>query len=59
MAAVNKDRPTHGTLGLHRSQLLDMCEKLLQASLLDERIWVMSREVKDAYVISYQGREVC
>jgi 2-oxoisovalerate dehydrogenase E1 component alpha subunit len=36
-----------------------MYEKLLQARFLDERMWVLNRQGKVAFVISCQGQEAC
>jgi 2-oxoisovalerate dehydrogenase E1 component alpha subunit len=59
MATVKEDRVAHVSLGLERSQVLDMYEKLLLARFLDERMWVLNRQGKVAFVISCQGQEAC
>jgi 2-oxoisovalerate dehydrogenase E1 component subunit alpha len=59
MAAVKEDQTRHVALGLTESQLIEMYEKLLQARFLDERMWVLNRQGKAAFVISCQGQEAC
>jgi 2-oxoisovalerate dehydrogenase E1 component alpha subunit len=59
MATVKEDLATHAALGLDGERLLAMYEKLLQARFLDERMWVLNRQGKVAFVISCQGQEAC
>lgn len=59
MATVKMDQARHRELGLGETQLLAMYEKLLQARFLDERMWVLNRQGKVAFVISCQGQEAC
>src|SRR5438132_11790327 len=47
----------HVALGLDRAQLLDMYYTLLQARMLDQKMWVLNRQGKAAFVISCQGQE--
>ncbi len=49
--------PKHVALGLSREQLLEMYTLLLQARLLDQKMWVLNRQGKAAFVISCQGQE--
>ncbi len=49
--------PKHVALGLSPEQLLEMYEKLLQARMLDQKMWVLNRQGKVAFVISCQGQE--
>jgi len=59
MATVSGDQAKHVALGLDRAQLLAMYEKLLVARFLDERMWVLNRQGRVAFVISCQGQEAC
>jgi 2-oxoisovalerate dehydrogenase E1 component alpha subunit len=56
-AATAAAQPKHVALGLDHAQLLEMYEKLLQARLLDQKMWVLNRQGKAAFVISCQGQE--
>lgn len=49
--------PKHVALGLSREQLLEMYDKLLRARMLDQKMWVLNRQGKVAFVISCQGQE--
>src|SRR5579884_3672217 len=49
--------PKHAALGLSQEQLLEMYELLLQARMLDQKMWVLNRQGKAAFVISCQGQE--
>src|SRR2546430_8304820 len=49
--------PKHVVLGLDRERLLEMYDKLLQARMLDQKMWVLNRQGKAAFVISCQGQE--
>jgi len=49
--------PKHVALGLDRRQLLEMYDLLLRARLLDQKMWVLNRQGKAAFVISCQGQE--
>jgi 2-oxoisovalerate dehydrogenase E1 component alpha subunit len=59
MAAVKDDQARHVALGLDTARLHDMYEKLLTARFLDERMWILNRQGKVAFVISCQGQEAC
>jgi len=59
MATVKEDLAKHVALGLEPPHLLAMYEKLLLARILDERMWVLNRQGKVAFVISCQGQEAC
>src|SRR5437588_2426922 len=50
-------QPRHVALGLDRERLLEMYDTLLQARLLDQKMWVLNRQGKVAFVISCQGQE--
>jgi 2-oxoisovalerate dehydrogenase E1 component alpha subunit len=50
-------QPKHVALGLTREQLVAMYEKLLEARMLDQKMWVLNRQGKVAFVISCQGQE--
>src|SRR5690242_2882968 len=49
--------PKHVALGLERGQLLAMYRTLLEARFLDQKMWVLNRQGKVAFVISCQGQE--
>jgi 2-oxoisovalerate dehydrogenase E1 component alpha subunit len=49
--------PKHVALGLNREQLLELYDTMLQARLLDQKMWVLNRQGKAAFVISCQGQE--
>ena len=49
--------PKHVALGLDREQLLELYETMLQARMLDQKMWVLNRQGKAAFVISCQGQE--
>jgi len=57
MGATAMAEPKHVALGLSRDQLLEMYDLLLQARLLDQKMWVLNRQGKVAFVISCQGQE--
>src|SRR5438067_6267673 len=50
-------QPKHVALGLTCEQLVAMYEKLLEARMLDQKMWVLNRQGKAAFVISCQGQE--
>ena len=50
-------RPKHVDLGLSRDQLADIYETMLLARMLDQKMWVLNRQGKVAFVISCQGQE--
>lgn len=47
----------HKQLGLTDDDVLDMYEKMLLARMIDERMWLLNRAGKIAFVISCQGQE--
>ncbi len=47
----------HGALGLEDDDLLRMYRCILLARRVDERMWVLNRQGKAAFVISCQGQE--
>src|SRR5919202_4406833 len=49
--------PKHVALGLDREQLLELYETMLQARMLDQKMWVLNRQGKAAFVISCKGQE--
>src|SRR5213080_1181671 len=49
--------PKHVALGLDREQLLELYDTMLQARILDQKMWVLNRQGKAAFVISCQGQE--
>ena len=50
-------RPRHGDLGLSSEDLLGMYRAMLLARAVDERMWLMQRAGKIAFIISGQGHE--
>ena len=56
-AGLTGAEPKHAALGLSRELLLEIYEKLLQARMLDQKMWVLNRQGKAAFVISCQGQE--
>lgn len=59
MATVKEDQAKHVALGLEDAQLLEMYETLLRARFIDQRMWLLNRQGKAAFVISCQGQEAC
>lgn len=55
--AATAAEPKHVALGLSQEQLLEMYDLLLQARMLDQKMWVLNRQGKAAFVISCQGQE--
>ena len=49
--------PKHVALGLDQEQLLELYDTMLQARMLDQKMWVLNRQGKAAFVISCQGQE--
>jgi 2-oxoisovalerate dehydrogenase E1 component alpha subunit len=49
--------PKHVALGLDREQLLELYDTMLQARMLDQKMWVLNRQGQVAFVISCQGQE--
>lgn len=47
----------HHTLGLTDDNVLTMYETMLMARMIDERMWLLNRAGKIAFVISCQGQE--
>ncbi|MFC4738063.1 thiamine pyrophosphate-dependent dehydrogenase E1 component subunit alpha [Bacillus daqingensis] len=47
----------HEALGLTDADVLDMYETMLQARMIDERMWLLNRAGKIPFVISCQGQE--
>jgi 2-oxoisovalerate dehydrogenase E1 component alpha subunit len=50
-------RPRHRELGLSDDDLLGMYRQMLMARAVDERMWLMQRAGKIAFIISGQGHE--
>lgn len=50
-------RARHDELGLSNDDLLSMYETMLLARRVDERMWILNRQGKAAFVISCQGQE--
>ena len=50
-------RARHDELGLSEGDLLRMYETMLLARRADERMWILNRQGKAAFVISCQGQE--
>ncbi len=49
--------PKHKTLGLEDGDLLRIYHYMLLARTMDERMWILNRQGKAAFVISGQGQE--
>jgi 2-oxoisovalerate dehydrogenase E1 component alpha subunit len=50
-------KPRHAELGLSNDEVLDMYRAMLLARAVDERMWLLQRAGKIAFVISVQGHE--
>jgi 2-oxoisovalerate dehydrogenase E1 component alpha subunit len=50
-------KPRHAELGLPNDEVLDMYRAMLLARAVDERMWLLQRAGKIAFVISVQGHE--
>src|SRR3712207_3386863 len=55
--AVEETRARHEALGLDADDLLKMYRYMLLARRVDERMWILNRQGKAAFVISCQGQE--
>ena len=55
--AVEETRARHEALGLDEDDLLEMYRYMLLARRTDERMWILNRQGKAAFVISCQGHE--
>ncbi|MDQ4036544.1 MAG: thiamine pyrophosphate-dependent dehydrogenase E1 component subunit alpha [Chloroflexota bacterium] len=55
--AQTDTRPRHGQLGLSDDDVLGMYRAMLLARAVDERMWLMQRAGKIAFIISGQGHE--
>jgi 2-oxoisovalerate dehydrogenase E1 component alpha subunit len=55
--AVEETRARHETLGLDEDDLLEIYRYMLLARRVDERMWILNRQGKAAFVISCQGQE--
>ena len=55
--AQTKATPRHAELGLSDDDVLDMYRAMLLARAVDERMWLMQRAGKIAFIISGQGHE--
>jgi 2-oxoisovalerate dehydrogenase E1 component alpha subunit len=55
--ATTGTRPRHLELGLTDDDVLDMYRTMLLARAVDERMWLMQRAGKIAFIISGQGHE--
>ncbi len=51
------DQPRHAALGLSDDEVLGMYRTMLLARAVDERMWLMQRAGKIAFIISGQGHE--
>ena len=56
--ATTADRPPHHALGLSDEDVVAMYRQVLIARAVDERMWLMQRAGKIAFIISVQGHEV-
>src|SRR5262249_18765498 len=56
-APAKAKKPRHETLGLAARDLLRMYETMLLARSLDERMWLLQRQGKAAFLVSCQGHE--
>ncbi len=54
---LKEARGRHEELGLSEDDLLKMYETMLLARRVDERMWILNRQGKAAFVISCQGQE--
>ncbi len=54
---LKEARARHEELGLSDDDLLKMYETMLLARRVDERMWILNRQGKAAFVISCQGQE--
>ncbi len=54
---VKDARSRHGALGLEDDDLLKIYRYMLLARRVDERMWILNRQGKAAFVISCQGHE--
>ena len=54
---LKEARTRHEELGLGDDDLLEMYEAMLLARRVDERMWILNRQGKAAFVISCQGQE--
>ncbi|MGH2455935.1 MAG: thiamine pyrophosphate-dependent dehydrogenase E1 component subunit alpha, partial [Candidatus Limnocylindria bacterium] len=55
--AKTETRPRHAELGLSDDEVLAMYGQMLLARAVDERMWLMQRAGKIAFIISGQGHE--
>ncbi len=55
--AKTQAQPRHAELGLTDADVLDMYRAMLLARAVDERMWLMQRAGKIAFIISGQGHE--
>lgn len=55
--AKTKQQSKHEKMGLSGETLLEMYYRLVQARMLDERMWALNRQGKIHFVISCQGQE--
>ena len=55
--AVERTRVRHEGLGLEESDLRSMHRSMLLARRVDERMWILNRQGRAAFVISCQGQE--
>jgi 2-oxoisovalerate dehydrogenase E1 component alpha subunit len=55
--AVQRTRARHEELGLEESNLRRMHRSMLLARRIDERMWILNRQGRAAFVISCQGQE--
>ncbi|TCJ15080.1 thiamine pyrophosphate-dependent dehydrogenase E1 component subunit alpha [Rubrobacter taiwanensis] len=55
--AIRETQRRHEALGLDEDDLLRMYRHMLLARRVDERMWILNRQGKAAFVISCQGQE--
>src|ERR671917_2747552 len=55
--AVEETRARHEAMGLDEDDLLEIYRFMLLARRADERMWILNRQGKAAFVISCQGQE--
>ncbi len=55
--AKSKQESKHEELGLSSETVIEMYFKLVQARMVDERMWALNRQGKIHFVISCQGQE--
>jgi 2-oxoisovalerate dehydrogenase E1 component alpha subunit len=54
---IRESQSSHEALGLSEDDLLRLYRHMLRARRVDERMWILNRQGKAAFVISCQGQE--